>query len=173
MALLILKEAGLTGGFVSVGTRKIKNVGWLLRHANEVSELHFKRGSIMPEGKYLLKAYMMNGNVFECVYNDRSIFALTFNRSRNLRGVIVHFDNDERQFVGELSAYPSDEYVDLNDKQITVGARIETDVASDDWMKGDSFGEVIALSPASKNVRIKLDKSGKKRWVYSAFCKLV
>ena len=100
MAIVIHNQAALSGGWQTVKTVQVKNLGWLFKHASQVTELHFKQ---QPSGDYLLKAILNCGQmVFETTYADKSIFCDVFNRNRNLQGIVVYFDNDEWQAVGEL-----------------------------------------------------------------------
>lgn len=99
MAIVIHKQAGLSGGWQTVKTTQVKNLGWLFRHASQVTELHFKKQS---EG-YLLKAIINCGEkIFETTFADKTVFCEVFNRNRTLRGVVCFFDDDQWQAVGEL-----------------------------------------------------------------------
>lgn len=92
------------GVFASTGkVRTVKNLGWLFKHASQVTELHFKHVAGMD---YTLTAYLMDGVIFRCAYASREVFATVFNRNRTLRGIVVYFDNDETQAVGELTGKP-------------------------------------------------------------------
>lgn len=173
MAIVILKQAGLSGGFQTVGTRTVKNLGWLFRHANEVTELHFKK-ALRNDGQYQLRAIMMNGNVYETECANRGIFAQVFNRNRTLQGVVVFFDNEEWQAVGELTAVPAIDFKDVNGEQIHVGSRVEIGPNYDFWMRGARFGVVTKLMSSEKPaIKVCLDKTNTRHVFVAADCKRV
>lgn len=94
----------IDGCFVSTGKVKtVKNLGWLFRHAGQVNKISFKQLSGLD---YTLTAYLMNGDIFSCAYASRQVFADVFNRNRTLRGIMVTFDGDEQQAIGELTGKP-------------------------------------------------------------------
>lgn len=54
------------------------------------------------------------------------------------------------------------------------GDRVETHPASDHWMRGDRYGDVLEVLPAPKDsayrvVKVQLDKSGKVRRISEEF----
>lgn len=176
MALVTLKKPALSGGFQTIGTRAVKNLGWLFRHANQVTELYFKKLSdnhAHVDG-YLLKAVMINGSVFESRYASRSVFADTFNRNRTLQGIAVFFDNEEVQAVGELTTLAHSEYADINDKHIHLGSRIEIPAYTDLWMRGARFGVVTRFNNTpTPQIKVCLDKLNKRYSFVAADCRLV
>ena len=170
MAIVILKKV-VNGGFQTVGTKEVKNLGWLFRHANQVTELHFKR---LQTKDYLLKAVMMNGNVFETTYASRSVFADTFNRNKTLKGVVVFFDNDERQSVGELTTLAHTEYVDINGNQIHLGSHVEIPAYTNLWMQGDMFGVVTKLNNSIRPcITVCIDKLNRRYQFIAADCRRI
>jgi hypothetical protein len=48
------------------------------------------------------------------------------------------------------------------------GMRVELHPATDRWMMGDRFGEIVALQTGPEWVRVKLDKSGDRLWFNAA-----
>jgi len=170
MAIVILKKS-VNGVFQTVGTKEVKNLGWLFRHANDVTELHFKK---LQTKDYLLKAIMMNGNVFETTFASRSVFADVFNRNKTLRGIVVFFDDNEYQTVGELTTLAHTEYVDMNGNQIHIGSRVEIPAYTDWWMRGDRFGVVTKLNNSiGPWITVCLDKTNRRYRFVAADCRLV
>lgn len=175
MALVILKKV-INGGFQTVGTRTVTNLGWLFRHASEVTELHFTKQQ--NAHSYLLKAVLMNGNVFETQYESRAVFAEVFNRNRTLQGVVVNFSyngHEERQAVGELTGIPEHNFVDMNGKQIFHGSRVEIGPNYDLWMRGATHGAVTKLMQGSDGLpmlRVCMDRLNKRYSFVAADCKL-
>ena len=105
MTALVLYREVVGGVFVSTGKKKfVKNLGWLFRHAGQVTELHFVRDGL----EYRLSAYLMNGTIYSTYFASRAVFATVFNRNRTLKGIYVRFNNDEVQAVGELTAKRGD-----------------------------------------------------------------
>jgi hypothetical protein len=55
-----------------------------------------------------------------------------------------------------------------NTDSVRVGDRVELHPATDAWMAGDRFGQVIDVSPRGDSVRVAFDRSGKIRKVRAA-----
>lgn len=103
MSGLVLYRETVGGVWVSTGKKRIvKNLGWLFRHAGQVTELHFKQDGL----EYRLSAYLMDGTIYSTYYASREVFAQVFNRNRTLRDVVVFFNNEEWQACGQLTAKP-------------------------------------------------------------------
>jgi hypothetical protein len=85
---------------IVINKTAVRNLGWLFKHASQVTELHFKKQST---GDYLLKAIINCGEkVFETTYASKEVFCEVFNRNRTLQGVVCFFDDEQWQAVGEL-----------------------------------------------------------------------
>jgi len=100
MSALVIEREVIGGMFVNTGKKKtVKNLGWLFRHGNLVTELHFKQDGL----EYRLTAYLVDGRIYSTHFASREVFTTVFNRNRNMRGVVCFFNDGEYQYVGELT----------------------------------------------------------------------
>ncbi len=44
------------------------------------------------------------------------------------------------------------------------GVRVQLHPATDAWMQGDKYGEVLEVDRPEDRIRLRLDKSGRKAW---------
>lgn len=52
----------------------------------------------------------------------------------------------------------------MNLSDLKLGARVQLSPASDAWMSGDRYGEVVRLG--RQIVHVKMDRSGRVRWFH-------
>lgn len=73
-----------------VETIEVKNLGWLIRHARQVTLLLWNSGS--EKHRNTFSAYLQDGTIFETNYNCLGICRSWLKRSRTLKGITFSVD---------------------------------------------------------------------------------
>lgn len=109
MAIVRHREA-IAGGWQTFKVTEVKNLGYLFKHADKVTELHLNAS----KDGFELRAVFMDGRLFITDFASRSVFADTFNRNKTLKDIAVFYDKCESQSVGTLTATPTEPWKLIN-----------------------------------------------------------